>query len=90
MGHKVHLYSNLQQYTENKTLVEVNGATIGQCLDELVMRYPGLKTQLFEKEGKLLSSVLLSLNLQSPNSEQLGKQMEEKDELYLIRIVPGG
>ena len=90
MSIKVHLYSSLQNYTDNQSLVEVNGGTIGQCLADLVRQFPRLKSPLFDKAGKLLSTVFVSINLNSANSEQSERTVGEKDELYIVLIIGGG
>jgi hypothetical protein len=90
MGIKVHLYSNLPQFAGNQTMVEVQGLTIRQCLEDLVVRFPGLGPELLDTAGNLLSGIFVSVNLKSPGSENMTRRLELKDELYLIRIVAGG
>jgi molybdopterin converting factor small subunit len=90
MSLNLHLYSNLPQYAGNKTLVEVDGVTIGQCLNDLVRQYPGLQSRLFDQEGNLRTDVFVSINLRSPGPEPPGRKVKEGDELYLILIVAGG
>ncbi len=90
MSTKVHLYSNLQSYTDNKSILEIEGSTVGQCLDNLVDRYPALKSRILDKSGHLLSTVFVSLNLNSPNTEPASRPIAAGDEIYLILIVAGG
>ena len=89
MSVKVHLYSNLQIYTNNQPVVEVEGANVGQCLDNLITQYPKLNKVLFDK-SKLRSNVYISLNLNSIKSEPLEIPIKETDNLYIILIVAGG
>ena len=90
MSIKVHLYSSLPKYAGDQGLVEVDGSTVGQCLNDLVRQFPGLKSHLFDKAGKLLSTVFVSVNLNSANPEQLERPVSDKDELYLVLMVAGG
>jgi hypothetical protein len=90
MSVKVHLYSNLPLYAGNQTVVAVDGTTIGQCLMDLVRRYPDLGPQLFDKGGNILQGMFVSLNLKSPKSENIASALHENDEIYLIKIVAGG
>ncbi|HEX7475337.1 MAG TPA: MoaD/ThiS family protein [Dehalococcoidales bacterium] len=90
MSTKVHLYSNLQRYTQNQSVVEVEGASVGQCLGNLVARYPGLNKIIFDKNRNLLSNIYISVNLNSAQSEPLEKPIGENDQLYVILIVAGG
>jgi molybdopterin converting factor small subunit len=90
MSIRVHLYSGLHSYANNQDLVEVEGVTVGECLNNLVRQFPDVKRTLFDAEGKLLSSVLISINLQSLQREDLNKNINPGDEIYLILIIPGG
>jgi len=43
MSVKVNIfYPHLQQFTNNQDVVEVNGSTVGDCLDDMVRQYPSL------------------------------------------------
>jgi len=90
MSFKVHLYSSLQNYTGNRNIVEVEGNTVGKCLDSLTGHFPDLKPMLFDPKGKLLPTIYISVNLNSPKSEPVSRVLTENDELYIILIVAGG
>lgn len=89
MSVNVHLYSNLQIYAENQPVVQVEGTNIGQCLNNLVSKYPKLNKVLFDK-SKLRSNIHLSLNLNSIKSESSENPVKDTDNLYIILIVAGG
>lgn len=90
MSIKVHLYSNLRNYTDNQGIVDVSGTTVGECLDDLVRQFPSIAPSLFDETGKLLEKVFVSINLESTYREKLTAPMKENDDLYLILIVAGG
>jgi len=50
MSIKVHLYSSLQQFTNDRNMVEVSGSTIGECFADLVKQFPKIKPVLFDKD----------------------------------------
>ena len=87
---KVHLYSSLQQFTNNRNMVEVSGSTIGECLDDLVEQFPKIKPVLFDKDSKLLGHIFTSVNLKSAYPEELAKVVNDGDELYIALIIAGG
>jgi MoaD family protein len=87
---KVHLYSNLRQYTGGQAVVEVTGNTVGDALADLVRQYPAIQPRLFEKSGALSSQIYASVNMQSRNPEKLETPLKQGDEVYLILIVAGG
>ena len=87
---KVHLYSSLQQFTNDRNMVEVSGSTIGECLDDLAKQFPKIKPVLFGKDGKLLEHIFVSVNLKSAYPEELTKVVSDGDELYIALIIAGG
>lgn len=90
MGTLVHLYSNLQRYTNGLTPVEVEGNTVGECLNDLTNKYPSIKPILFDQDGNLYSHIYVSVNLKSARSEQVNRPLDPGDQLYIILIVAGG
>lgn len=52
----------LRSFTEHESAVEVTGATVGEALDALATRYPGLRDHLYDREGRLRSFVNIYKN----------------------------
>lgn len=90
MSVKIHLYSSLRRYAENRRTVDVNGSTVGECLLDLVRQYPSLSPMLFDETGGALDKVFISINLESAYREKLETPVRENDDVYLILIVAGG
>jgi molybdopterin converting factor small subunit len=90
MSIRVHLYSRLPTYAGKRKIVEVEGRTVGKCLDDLIKHFPDLKTVLFDAQNQLWPTIFISINLNSPQSEPLTRTVTEKDELYVILIAAGG
>ena len=76
------------QFTQN--IVEVSGSTVGECLHQVVKRYPSMKKQLFTKTGNLFDNILISVNGESAYPEQLAKTVKEGDELKIVFMISGG
>jgi molybdopterin converting factor small subunit len=70
--------------------VEVQGATVGECLDDLVRQFPKLKPKLIDKSGNISSVVFISINMNSTNPEKRDVPVKQGDELYIVMIIPGG
>ena len=68
----------------------MNGSTVGQCLEQVVARFPELKQWLFEKDGKLNRLVEIYVNMESSYPEELAKPVKDGDELHIIIIISGG
>lgn len=90
MSVKVNIHPFLSQHTDNQDVVEVNGRTVGQCLEQLVARYPDLRQWLFEKDGRLNRLVEIYVNAESSYPEELAKPVKQGDQLYILIIISGG
>ena len=90
MSVKINIHSFFYASTDNQDVVEVEGSTVGECLEQLVKRFPGLKDQLFEKGGKLNRVVEVYVNGETSYPEELAKPVKDGDELHLIVFIAGG
>src|SRR5579862_8551374 len=59
---KVLIPTPLRQYSEKHDSVELHGATVGEVLSSLTAKFPDLRKQIFNDEGKLRSFVNVYLN----------------------------
>ena len=87
---KISIPAYMRSFTNNMEVVEVNGSTVGECLNHLVKQFPGMKKQLFSKNGNLFENIIISVNGESAYPEQLAKPVKEGDELNILLIVGGG
>ena len=90
MSVKVHIHKTHRQHTDGKKDVEVEGGTVGQCLQYLVSLYPGLKKALFDDNGGLKKVIEVYLNLESAYPDELKKTVKEGDEIHLTLMIAGG
>ena len=90
MSVKINVNPILSHLTDGQAVVEANGSTVGQCLKELVARFPELRQWLFGKNGNLRNTVDVYVNLESAYPEELAKPVKDRDELHLIMVIAGG
>ena len=90
MSVKINIHTELQQYTNNQETVEVNGTTVGQCIDGLIKQFPKMKKGLFDKNGRLFNYIDIYVNLESSYPEELAKKVEDGDELHITIMAVGG
>ncbi len=93
MSQKVMIhYPHLQALTNNQEWVEVNGSTIGQCLDDLVNQFPGIRTRIFNEQGKLLHYIMIFHNVENTRTEPdpLAKPVSDGDEITIALLIAGG
>jgi molybdopterin converting factor small subunit len=90
MSIKINILPYLQYHTGGKTVVEVEGSTVAECLDDLIGNFAGLRTVLFDSNGKLLDYVDIYVNGESSYYEGLARSVQDGDELHVILIISGG
>ncbi len=65
----------------------VDGATVGEVLDGLQRRYPGLRGWILDEQGRVREHVNLFVNsVRAPLEEPVGAD----DELFVIQAISGG
>lgn len=90
MSVKINISPTLHHFTNGLDVVQVNGKTVGQCLEELVAQFPGIKQGLFDKHGKLLGYVDVYVNGESAYPEELARPVAEGDEIHIVSMLGGG
>jgi adenylyltransferase/sulfurtransferase len=90
MSVKINVSPFLCQYTDDHQVVEVNGSTVGQCLDHLIKQFPSVKQWLFDNNGKLHNYMDVYVNGKSTYPEELTKPVKSGDELHILFMVGGG
>jgi len=90
MSIKIGVPAYMQSFTNNMKVVEVSGSTVGECLGHLVEQFPGMKKQLFSKDGVLFENIIVSINGESAYPEQIAKQVQDGGELNVVLIIGGG
>jgi len=91
MSIKVYIGPLLQEYSGIPDALEVNGNTVGQCLDDLIRQYPESRSWLFDQGGLL--RVLVSINnveTVALDKEGLGRILKADDELQIFAVIGGG
>lgn len=87
---KVNLNTLLTRQTADQGVVEVEGSTVGQCLEQMVKRFPGLKKALFNDDGSLLNIIEIFVNGESAYPEELAHPVQPGDEIYILFALDGG
>ena len=90
MSVKIGISASLQPFTKNMAVVEVNGSTIGECVNHLVKQFPGIGNKLLIKNNKLFGPVGIYVNRERNITRELDKSVEDGEELYMLYMVAGG
>ena len=68
----------------------VSGDTVGECLDELVERFPELREKLFTGEGNIQNGISVFINGENAYPGELDKPVQSGDTLHIAQVVLGG
>lgn len=90
MSIQINISQFLQHLTNDVKVVNVNGKTVGDCLNDLVGQFPQLETLLFDKEGELLKLLNVYVNGESAYPEELAKSVNDGDKLDIMYTIVGG
>jgi molybdopterin converting factor small subunit len=85
---KIHIDETISQSTNNLRLVEVDGNTVGECLNGLIELFPGINKWIFGDHGLLLAVV--SVNSEIVYQESLNRPVREGDNVALFYMIGGG
>jgi sulfur-carrier protein len=70
--------------------VDVDGATIGACLEAVERKYPGFLAQVLDDDGNVHRFVKLFKNGEHVQRDPLRATLAEKDDLEIIAAIAGG
>ncbi len=80
----------LKQCTGDVAWIEVDGATVGECLDRVVRRFPGIEPLLFSKKGSFHSHIEIYLNGVSTYPGELLTPVHDGDRISMVYLMVGG
>ena len=90
MSKTVHLFSDLRNYTDNRNIIEVEGDTVGECLEDLSQQFPKIGKVLFKTDGNISPRIFISVNMRSFQREERNKPVNIGDAIYLGLMIDGG
>lgn len=91
MAIKVKIPTPLQKLTENKVEVDASGKTVGELIQNLDKKYPGIKERVCDEKGKIRRFVNIYLN--EEDIRFLSKEetpLKDGDEVSIVPAIAGG
>jgi molybdopterin converting factor small subunit len=76
--------------TKGQSSVEVEGATVRDCIDAVGARFPGFSEQVFDAKGAVHRFVTLFINGDEIDRRELDKPVAETDEVEILAAIAGG
>lgn len=90
MSINISIHKTHRQFTDGLDTVEVEGDSVGSCLDDLIRQFPGMGNALFDSKGKLLNAVEIYINLESAYPDELMKPVKDGDDIHITLMLAGG
>jgi len=91
VGMVVKLPPRLRELADGAREVRVSAETVGEALEAVVQRYPGMRSRLRTTAGELRSSVLFFLNTEDIRARQgEATPLAAGDELVIAPVAEGG
>jgi len=90
MGIKLTIDESVFDYKKGKKIVtEVNGKTIGECLNYIIKRRPTLKKAIFDENGNLCLGILIKVNGSFVYSNHLITSVKDGDAVEVMKFTGG-
>ena len=86
----IHLHPDMSYLAANNDVVEADGGTIGECIEQLITQYPALKDLIFYKDGQLQTFIEIYLNRKAAYPDELRRKVKAGDEIHLTLTIAGG
>ena len=83
-------HAELQRAIDSSGELRVEGATVGECLRDLVRRYPQAEPLMFDKSGELQKRFYVFVNRESMFKASFDRPVSDKDELLLVVLATAG
>ena len=79
---KVHLWASLRRFADGQEVVDVQAATVGQLMDALSHRYPGLSPAIAAGLSVAVDGEVIANNRAAP--------LAPDSEVFLLQRLKGG
>ena len=87
---KVKVPPPYQGPTGGLALIEVEGATVAECVDAVGALYPGFREQVVDTDGRVHRFVKLFVNGDEIDRAATDTRVESEDEIEVLASVAGG
>ena len=85
---KVHIPTPLRSYTGKRSVIEADGATVGEALAEIDRRYPGFRFRIIDEQEGIRQHIKLFIN-ETPACS-LSVPTAPGDTIHIICALSGG
>ncbi|MBI2916334.1 MAG: MoaD family protein [Elusimicrobia bacterium] len=91
MATKVRIPAPLRKLTKDQSVVELNGATIQDVLNDLEKNYPGIMERICDETGQVRRFINIFVNGEDIRfKEGVKTQISKDSEISIIPAIAGG
>ncbi|MBC8442050.1 MAG: MoaD/ThiS family protein [Deltaproteobacteria bacterium] len=90
MSVKIHVHVTHRRHTNGQKTIDVQGNSVKEALNNFVTLHPGMKHELFDKNGGLRHYIEIYLNNESAYPGELNRPVKKGDEIQIITFLAGG
>ena len=84
----VRLAALLQSYTRGQSKLQASGDTLGQVLDDLDRRFPGIRFRVVDEQDRVRRHMRCFVN--EFDARTVGALVRDGDEIYIVGALSGG
>jgi len=78
----------LRSYTDNQKYIEISGKTLFEVLDNLNLRYEGIKFRFIDENNEIRPHMRIYVN--SILIENMDIKVNENDDIFITQALSGG
>jgi MoaD family protein len=78
----------LHSYTGGESVVQATGTTLGEVLDDLDRRFPGIRFRVVDEQDRLRPHVRFFVN--GADARDIATPLRHGDEVYIVGALSGG
>ena len=91
MGVLIEIPSALKQYVNNEDEVEVDCSSVQEALDSLCTKFPQIKPNLFDEDGKVRNFINVYLNDDDIRyADGMKSAVKDGDSIQIVPSISGG
>jgi sulfur-carrier protein len=87
---KVNLTPYFFDITKNNLVLEANGHTVQEVIEDIDKKYPGFIRACVDEQGRLYQFLEIYINQESAFPDELKRKVIENDEINILTIIGGG
>ena len=90
MSIEIELSSIFAPYTGNQRVIQAQGSTVGEGVNDLIKQFPKLKRILLDNKGQLHRSFDVYVNGESAYPQRQDKPIKDGDKINIVYLIQGG